>query len=185
MPFGEDIITHKTKTKMKDKIIEILKLYQDPAEDLNHYERGNALFSHLYETVAEEILEQLGECYVPVKSESLEDFKEQEFSHDTYEGKYAEIHTKENGVHTIFYAIKLPIPLKEEPKDSAEEEFIAWQFFAYKSEKDYEEGNYYFRKIFDDHAEMKMFSARHSAYDKKLYPNYCSTYEKVTRPTKS
>jgi len=40
---------------MKDKIVEILKLYQDPAEDLNHHERGTALFSHLYETVAEEI----------------------------------------------------------------------------------------------------------------------------------
>ena len=31
---------------MKDKIVEILKLYEDPAEDLNH---------NLYDTIAEEI----------------------------------------------------------------------------------------------------------------------------------
>ena len=43
----------------KQRIIEILKTYQDPAEDLNHGERGTALFSHLFDTVADEILEEI------------------------------------------------------------------------------------------------------------------------------
>ena len=40
----------------REQIIEILKFYEDPAEDLNHNIRGVALFSHLYEDVADEIL---------------------------------------------------------------------------------------------------------------------------------
>ena len=40
---------------MKEKIIKILKFHEDPAEDLNHNIRGVAVFSHLYEDVADEI----------------------------------------------------------------------------------------------------------------------------------
>lgn len=40
-----------------EEIVKILKKYQDPAEDLNHNVRGTALFSHLYEDVAGEIIE--------------------------------------------------------------------------------------------------------------------------------
>ena len=44
---------------MKQKLIELMKFYQDPAEDLNHGERGNALFDFHYETVADEFLSDL------------------------------------------------------------------------------------------------------------------------------
>jgi len=44
---------------LREQIIEILKFHQDPAEDLNHNTRGNAVFSHLYEDIAEEILSKL------------------------------------------------------------------------------------------------------------------------------
>jgi len=56
---------------------------------------------------------------------------------------------------------------------------IMWRFCAYKTEKDYESGKHYFVKDFLDHTEMKVFSGKHSAKEKSLYPDYCSMYWKI------
>ena len=56
---------------------------------------------------------------------------------------------------------------------------VMWRFCAYKSEKDYESGEHYFVKDFIDHTEMKVFSGKHSAKEKSLYPDYCSMYWKI------
>jgi hypothetical protein len=53
---------------------------------------------------------------------------------------------------------------------------VMWRFCAYKSTKDYERGVHYFEKYFDDHTEMKLFSAKHSAKEKPRNPNYVSMY---------
>ena len=37
----------------------------------------------------------------------------------------------------------------------------------------------YFVKIFHDHAKLKVFSAKHSAKEKKKHPNYVSDYTKL------
>lgn len=58
---------------------------------------------------------------------------------------------------------------------------IVWRFCAYKTEKDYENGEYYFVKDFIDHTEMKEFSGVHSARDKTYNPNYCSNYWRIER----
>lgn len=56
---------------------------------------------------------------------------------------------------------------------------VLWRFCAYKSEKDYESGNYFFMRDFLDHAEMKVFSGRHSVKQMSSYPGYCSMYWKI------
>lgn len=60
---------------------------------------------------------------------------------------------------------------------------IVWRFCAYKTEKDYENGEYYFIKDFLDHTKMKIFSEEHSAKEKPLYPEYCSMYWKIETDT--
>jgi len=65
--------------------------------------------------------------------------------------------------------------------DLAEEQalsipIVMWRFCTYKTVEDYEKGKHYFIKNFFDHTEMKVFSGKHSANEKTLYPNYCSTY---------
>ena len=57
----------------REQIIEILKFYEDPAEDLNHNCRGMALFSHLYEDVADEILSLQVDEWVSVEERLPED----------------------------------------------------------------------------------------------------------------
>jgi hypothetical protein len=54
-----------------------------------------------------------------------------------------------------------------------------WRFFAYKTEEDYNNSNPYFIKEFDDHTELKVFSGKHSAQEKIVYRQYCSTYKKL------
>jgi hypothetical protein len=56
---------------------------------------------------------------------------------------------------------------------------VMWRFCAYKTKKDYESGDHYFMKDFLDHTEMKIFSGKHSAKEKPLYPDYCSMYWKI------
>jgi hypothetical protein len=97
-----------------------MKDIEDIKLEWQKHNRDHGLSWNEVAELVNQVIEQLGEVYVPVKSESCSDFKDQEFSHDTYEGKYAEIHTKENGAHNIFYAVRLPIPLKEEPIRSCE-----------------------------------------------------------------
>ena len=56
---------------------------------------------------------------------------------------------------------------------------IIQRFCAYKTEKDYKNGEHYFIKDFLDHTKMKIFSGKHSAKEKPLYSNYCSMYWKI------
>lgn len=56
---------------------------------------------------------------------------------------------------------------------------LLYRFCAYKSTEDYNLGNHYFIKDFDDFDEMKGFSAKHSEKEKTAHPGYCSTYWKV------
>ena len=73
---------------------------------------------------------------------------------------------------------------KRKHYDLAEEQaltipIVMWRFCAYKSNEDYKSGKHYFVKDFLDHTKMKVFSGKHSAKEKPLYPNYCSMYWKV------
>lgn len=54
-----------------------------------------------------------------------------------------------------------------------------WIFKAYKSEKDYDNEKFYFMKEFTDFDKMKTFSGKHSVKEKKIYPDYCSSYDKT------
>jgi hypothetical protein len=56
---------------------------------------------------------------------------------------------------------------------------VMWRFCAYKTEKAYESGDYYFIKDFLDHTKMKVFSAKHSAKEKPRHVYYCSMYWKI------
>jgi hypothetical protein len=68
---------------------------------------------------------------------------------------------------------------KENETKPLKQPVVMWCFCAYKSEKDYERGVHYFEKYFTDHTEMKIFSGKHSAKEKPLYPDYCSMYWKI------
>lgn len=54
-----------------------------------------------------------------------------------------------------------------------------WRFCAYKTEKDYENGDHYFMKDFLSHTQMKTFSAKHSTKEKLRHNDYCSMYWKI------
>lgn len=54
-----------------------------------------------------------------------------------------------------------------------------WLFRAYKNEKCYDLGEFFFEKTFTNHEELKTFSANHSYENKKKYPEYCSMYWKI------
>lgn len=58
---------------------------------------------------------------------------------------------------------------------------VMWRFCAYKTEKDYKNGDHYFIKNFLNYTEMKVFSGKHSAKEKPLLPDYCSTYWKIEK----
>lgn len=51
-----------------------------------------------------------------------------------------------------------------------------WVFSAYASEEDYKNKKSFYEKEFVDHTTMKVFSAKHSAENKKEYPEYVSDY---------
>jgi hypothetical protein len=51
-----------------------------------------------------------------------------------------------------------------------------WCFRAFTTQQAYRSGRFFDEHFFTDHAEMKVFSAEHSAKYKPTYPNYCSTY---------
>jgi len=55
-----------------------------------------------------------------------------------------------------------------------------WIFMAYKNEDDEIP---YFKKEFHSHIMLKNFSAKHSAIEKKKYPDYCSDYIKIKEET--
>lgn len=54
-------------------------------------------------------------------------------------------------------------------------------FLAFKSEEDFNNASPYFERVFDNHTEMKVFSAQHSLREKELYPGYVSTYHSAIR----
>lgn len=51
-----------------------------------------------------------------------------------------------------------------------------WVFRAYTTEQAYRTERFFDEKEFTDHTEMKVFSAKHSAEHKRIYPNYVSNY---------
>lgn len=58
---------------------------------------------------------------------------------------------------------------------------MKWLFRAYESESHYNKGVYFFEKVFDDHDDLKEFSAKHSRENKVIVPNYCSMYWRIER----
>ena len=54
-----------------------------------------------------------------------------------------------------------------------------FRFTAYKSEKDYENGKFFFMKDFDNHNELKLFSALFSYNHKNRFKKLISTYHKI------
>ena len=54
-----------------------------------------------------------------------------------------------------------------------------WIFMSFMDDIDARYNEPYFVKIFHDHAKMKVFSAKHSAKEKKKHPNYVSDYTKL------
>lgn len=62
-------------------------------------------------------------------------------------------------------------------------EKIIWVFVAYKNvsgDIDEKGGVPFFSKLFDDHTQLKTFSAKHSAEHKKNVSGYNSTYFELT-----
>lgn len=55
---------------------------------------------------------------------------------------------------------------------------VMWRFIAFKSIEDYNNAKPYFEKLFKDHTELKVFSAKHSKEEKVLHPEYVSTYHR-------
>jgi hypothetical protein len=56
---------------------------------------------------------------------------------------------------------------------------VMWRFIAFKNLNDYNEAKPYFEKAFDNHTELKTFSAKHSSVEKLLHPEYISTYHRL------
>ena len=51
-----------------------------------------------------------------------------------------------------------------------------FDFWAYKTQKDATDDNYYFSKRFDSHIKLKNFSAKFGRTEKEKYPDFCSDY---------
>lgn len=64
--------------------------------------------------------------------------------------------------------------------DNFSQTIDSWNFYAYCSNEDYENREYYFVKVFFDYNEMKTFSAKHSKKEKEKFPDYCSRYDKMS-----
>ena len=56
---------------------------------------------------------------------------------------------------------------------------VMWRFIAFKNFNDYSAAKPYFEKVFENHTELKIFSAKHSLTEKVLYPEYISTYHRL------
>ena len=72
---------------MKDKIVEILKLYEDPAEDLNHnlYDTIAEEIAHLYSAGEEDELISDGQGWIKVSKTTRPTVSEEEIK-DIFEG---------------------------------------------------------------------------------------------------
>lgn len=60
------------------------------------------------------------------------------------------------------------------------EETDLWLFRAFKNNEDYKQQKPFFEKVFDDHATMKVFSAKHSRKFIEKHPDYVSNYYHFT-----
>lgn len=56
-----------------------------------------------------------------------------------------------------------------------------YMFLAYEDEEHYNNKDHFFKKTFNNHTKLKVFSVDHSYENVKIYPNYVSTYIRIEK----